>query len=127
LGACTIDKELARDEDAGTSPIAYATVSRRPDTRVILLCVTSLLDHNIGSGEHVVGSQRRNLSNLTFVNVANIFDEISMQLATNLNGSLIVVLSKEPLPWPPLLGLARVSHPSCDLYNPAGDTLTTSG
>jgi hypothetical protein len=64
----------------------------------------------------VVDSQRRNLSNLTFVNVANIFDEISMQLATNLNGSLIVVFSKEPLPWPPLLGFARVSHPSCDLY-----------
>jgi hypothetical protein len=44
------------------------------------------------------------------VNVANIFDEISMQLATNLDSSFIVVLSKEPLPWPPLLGLARVSH-----------------
>jgi hypothetical protein len=37
-------------------------------------------------------------------------------VATNLNRSLIVVLSKEPLPWPPLLGLARVSHPSCDLH-----------
>jgi hypothetical protein len=59
--------------------------------------------------------------------VANIFDEISMQLATNLDGSLIVVLSKEPLPWPPLLGLARVSHPSCDLYIILQVTTLTQG